>query len=183
LFGPPTLIQGEKRADYEALQTRVTNSVKPKDVIEEIWVDDIVHLTWEILRLRRIKAAFLTAVQLEGMEAVLRQVLREGPSAAGALAKQWAARDADAIKEVDDLLSANGLSMNDAVARGLAARISPFERMDAVMSNLETRRNTTLREIQRYRASSASALCDATSDEAVDAEFQDVTPAPSGKAA
>jgi hypothetical protein len=45
--------------------------VKPSDIFEEIWVRDIVDLTWEVFRLRRLKASFLTVA----MSDVVRQVL------------------------------------------------------------------------------------------------------------
>ena len=35
---------------YHTLLARVTGTVSPKDIIEEIWVHDIVDLVWEILR-------------------------------------------------------------------------------------------------------------------------------------
>jgi len=125
--------------------------------------------------MRRLKAEFLTSVQAQGVRHVLNQILRyeEGPSA---LANEWDGRDPQAIKRVDDLLSAKGLSMDVAVARALASNISPFERIDAIISNLEARRNAALHELERHRASLASALRGAT-DDVLDAEFEDIAPA------
>jgi len=39
----------------------VFSAVNPTDFIEEIWIHDIVDVTWNLFRLRRIQAAFLTA--------------------------------------------------------------------------------------------------------------------------
>ena len=179
LPGPPPLIPGEKRVDYQELERRIAAAVKPEGIIEEIWVRDVVDLTWDIQRMRRLKAEFLTSVQAQGVRHVLNQILRyeEGPSA---LANEWDGRDPQAIKRVDDLLSAKGLSMDVAVARALASNIGPFERIDAMISNLEARRNAALRELERHRASFASALSRAT-DDVLDAEFEDVAPAHSSQ--
>ena len=46
-FGPPPLIQGEDRGAYDKLLARVSAAVKPVDILEEIWVHDIVDLEWE----------------------------------------------------------------------------------------------------------------------------------------
>jgi len=175
LPGPPPLIPGEKRVDYQELERRIAAAVKPEGIIEEIWVRDVVDLTWDIQRMRRLKAEFLTSVQAQGVRHVLNQILRyeEGPSA---LANEWDGRDPQAIKRVDDLLSAKGLSMDVAVARALASNISPFERIDAMISNLEARRNAALRELERRRASLALTLRRAT-DDVLDAEFEDIAPA------
>jgi hypothetical protein len=47
-FGPAPLIPGEDPEAYKALQTRVAAAVAPKDVLEEIWVRDVVDLVWEL---------------------------------------------------------------------------------------------------------------------------------------
>jgi hypothetical protein len=62
LFGPPPLIEGEEESTYDEFLARTSSAVKPKDLIEEIWVRDIVDLSWEALRLRRIKASLLKSV-------------------------------------------------------------------------------------------------------------------------
>jgi hypothetical protein len=60
-FGPPPLLDGENKADYDDLYARVAAAVQPADFLEEIWVRDTVDLTWEILRLRRLKIALFNA--------------------------------------------------------------------------------------------------------------------------
>jgi hypothetical protein len=46
--------------------------VKPKDFLEQIWIRDVVDLTWDSLRMGRVKATLLTSVKVErpdgGME-------------------------------------------------------------------------------------------------------------------
>src|SRR6476659_5563834 len=61
IFGPPPLLDGESQEVYDTLLARVTGTVNPKDIIEEIWVHDIVDLVWEVLRLRRLKVALLSS--------------------------------------------------------------------------------------------------------------------------
>jgi len=68
-LGPPPLIAGEDGAAYDLLHGSVTAAVKPKDFLEEIWVRDIVDLSRDVLRLRRLKAQLLTyctAAQVRG---------------------------------------------------------------------------------------------------------------------
>jgi hypothetical protein len=68
-LGPPPLIEGEDGTAYNQLHGSITAAVKPKDFIEEILARDIADLSWDVLRLRRIKAQLLTsctAVQVGG---------------------------------------------------------------------------------------------------------------------
>src|SRR4029453_19281244 len=60
VFGPPPILPGEDTSAYEALLARVSADVKPADIIEKIWVRDIVDPTWEIFRLRRIKMGLVS---------------------------------------------------------------------------------------------------------------------------
>ena len=55
LFGPPPLIEGEDAAAYDELLARMCAAVKPVDIIDEMYVADVVSLEWEILRWRRLK--------------------------------------------------------------------------------------------------------------------------------
>lgn len=55
-FGPPPLITGEDADACEQILARVSSQLAPKDLIEEMLLMDIVDLTWEIARLRRLKA-------------------------------------------------------------------------------------------------------------------------------
>jgi hypothetical protein len=50
------LLPGEKEADYAAIAGRIVVVSRPRDAIEEFLIRDVIDLTWEILRLRRVKA-------------------------------------------------------------------------------------------------------------------------------
>jgi hypothetical protein len=146
-------------------------AIKPKDFLEEMWTRDVVDLTWDILRMRRIKAGLLTSVMSEGMGRILNQLLDW--EEAHELSEAWSARDPEAIKSVEELLAARGLTMELAAARGFEARIDTFEQIDRMAMATEARRNSALRELERHRTSLAQALRQA-SDEVIEAEYQDV---------
>jgi hypothetical protein len=59
IFGPPPLGEGDDEPAYAELLRRVTDRIRPKDVLEEILVRDFVDLTWERFRWRRDKVAIL----------------------------------------------------------------------------------------------------------------------------
>ena len=75
LFGPPLLLDGEDAAAYDALSGQVRAAVKPLDVIEEIFVADVVSLTWEIQRWRRLKSRLLRARGIGELEEFLNREL------------------------------------------------------------------------------------------------------------
>ena len=44
---------------YNRISEAINKTIKPRDPMEEIWVDDIVYFEWMILRIRRCEAAAL----------------------------------------------------------------------------------------------------------------------------
>lgn len=60
-FGPAPLLYGEDGAAYDKLLTRVSDAVRPINIIDEIWARDLTDVTWTLFRLRRIQAAYLSA--------------------------------------------------------------------------------------------------------------------------
>jgi hypothetical protein len=169
LAGHRPLFAGEDAAAYDSLLRRVTDVVKPADVLEEIWLEDVVELSWEVARLRRMKAEFLNSSAHRGLRKLLDGLL--GWKESQDLTAQWAGKDPDAVKLVERSLAAAGMTMTTVMAQTLAASINEVERIDRLTAAAELRRNAVLREIADYRSVFAAHLRRATSD-IQDAEFQ-----------
>jgi hypothetical protein len=172
-LGPPPLIAGEDAAGYDELLARIAGTLQPADMLEQIWVRDVVDLVWEIFRLRRLKSALLSEAAYEG----LKRVLGDRLDGYYELSKRWVRRDPAAIKAVDQALAAAGLTMEAVRARTLALRIDEVERIDRMTMVAEGRRDSILRELERHRASFAQRLRRVV-HEAEDAEFKVVAPEP-----
>jgi hypothetical protein len=176
LFGAPQFLEGDDPSEYDELLARISVTVKPADVLEEIWVSDIVNLTWEISQLRRLKANLITASTHLGVRAALIPMRLEMGESFW-LTKDWATGCADAINKVKGHLAAAGLSMDAVTALTFAAKIVEIERFDRMIMNAEIRRNAALREIERHRARFSQALRRA-SDGYVDAQSEPVEALP-----
>ena len=154
--GPPPLIAGERAAGYDELLARVCETLQPSDVLEHIWVRDIVDLVWEVYRLRRLKADLMSAAAHEGMAQLLKPLL---PSVEPVgLARAWAARRENVVSMVEATLAAAGLTMDHVAAATLAVRIGDFERIERMTASAEGRRNSALHELDLHRASFALRL-------------------------
>jgi hypothetical protein len=172
-FGPPPLFVGEDQAQYEAMRDQISAAVGPLDFLEEIWVNDVLNLVWEIQRLRRLKAALLQANAHRGVNRIMMPLL--GIGAAADLANQWAAREPKAIKHVEDILKEAGLTMEAVKAETLVVYLDDFERIERLIASAEARRDACLREIDRHRSSLAEALRQ-TAEEMIDGEFEEIPP-------
>jgi hypothetical protein len=156
LFGPPPLIEGEDPAAYDDLLVRISAAVNPADILEDIWVRDVVDFTWEIFSLRRLKANLMTATEYRGIRAVLEPIIDFDD--ADTLATKWAARNPDAIKRVNNILDSAGLTMDAVIAQTLFQNLDFVERIERMITVKESSRNAVLCEIDRHRATLANTL-------------------------
>ena len=163
LLGPAPLLPNESIVDYEGLKARLRAKIVPRDVIEEIWLRDILDLQWEVLRMRRLKARLLSNSSPAGLESLLhRRVLYSDVSK---LVEAWARADKSDIKEIQQLLKSRGLSMDDVDAHSLLKQLAPLEKIDRMITQAEARRNNALREIERSREAVARRARFALSEE------------------
>ena len=87
---PAPLLPGEQDADYAEFALRVVNAANPRDAIEDLLTRDVIVLSWEALRLRRLKAGLLRGATSSTIYQVMRRLGYEDEYA-GELAADWAA--------------------------------------------------------------------------------------------
>jgi hypothetical protein len=169
-LGPAPLLEGEDRAAYIGLLEEVWRQVTPKDAIEQIYVRDVVDLTWELMRSRRIKVALLHRGQVRAIQQLT-------------LSENWPGLDADAKYSVRDAVKTSfangmkelakyGVTLQDVNAHAFAAERETLLRLDQNMMQIEARRNFALREIERRRASLGRRLGAVINE--VEAEYREV---------
>ena len=178
LLGPAPIMEGESVSAYNEFYAQIRSAIKPKNSIDEILVRDVVDLSWEVVRLRRMKAKLLKARKPRGIETILTSIC--GQQRAEKLASQWAAGDRRATAKVEGHLASMGLDPEAVASEALCADIRDFEIIDRLTMMAEQRRNNALREIDRRRFGFGTVLRRA-SDDIIDAEFQDIPAAASGR--
>ncbi len=182
MFAMP-LVAGESAESYASLGARAVVAVKPSDFIEEILLRDVVDLTWEIIRLRKLKSRLLSQfLTAEGNSNILRSLSSSDLEALQEL-HEAAQTDANARQKYISLWESvagvrnfTDVGLNDIgtnISWELAKNLEPVERFDRIMASAETRHNNTLHEIERHRAGLGAALRSATT-EVEDAEFTEL---------
>jgi hypothetical protein len=156
LFGQPPLFEGEDPKSYYELLRETSTAVAPTDIIVEILVRDVADLTFEVFRLRRLKANLINATAYKGLAETLAPLV--GRSRAETLAEGWAARKSDVVEEVNKILGSAGLSIDHVLAQTFSVKLDDIERLEHLIALAETRRNATLREIERHQQALAQKL-------------------------
>ena len=173
-IAPSPLLPGEAEADYVGVAARIIAVAQPRDAIEEFLTRDVIELTWDILRLRRMKAGLWRAAAGKGVRRILSTIGDvDLAKKADHFAREWASGGASVRLEFAQMLKKAGLTMDDVMAEAFAKEIDFFERFDRMLASAEARRNNALREIDRHRSTLGVAVRQAI-DKVEDAEFRDV---------
>ena len=159
----PLLIT-ESADEFAALRDAFEREIKPRGIIEQMYVHDISSIVWEILRLRRCKAVIINSAFRSALQNLLKQLLREPGQyeyevvdEAEALAQAWFT-DQEAKKRVSELLSRVELDESAIEAEAIRRSSSDLELLDRMLTSLESRRNKALGCVAEYRASLAHQL-------------------------
>jgi hypothetical protein len=154
-IAPPPLIRDDRAGPYEALLAHIVAEVKPRGMVEHIWVRDFTDLAFEVVRLRGLKADLLTASAGEGLRNVLRDL---GNDDYLGLSKRWHAREPDAVAAVEAALATAGLGPGAVRAQALAVRIGEVEAIERMIRSAEARRDAMLHQLYRHQAALAERL-------------------------
>jgi hypothetical protein len=159
----PLLIT-ESADEFDALRDAFEREIKPRGIIEHMYVHDISAIVWEILRLRRCKVVIINSAFRSALENLLGQLLREPDQhsydvqdEAQTLAHAWFT-DQEAKKQVSEVLTRFDLDESAIEAEAISRSSEDLELLDRMLSSLETRRNKALGCVAEYRASLAHQL-------------------------
>jgi hypothetical protein len=185
LFGPPPVLEGEDAAAYDELLAHVCAAVGPIDVIDRIFINDVVCLQWEILRFRCLKTSLIRSIGFSALkkflakeldydlyradfEESLAEILQESLSEdqARELARQCARNESDAAEKADKLLKTAGLDVEEILNH---TKNYTVEELSQAYARRETHvvkqinkifasTNAILRELDRHRAVLGGAL-------------------------
>jgi hypothetical protein len=101
----PLLIT-ESADEFEALRDAFEQEIKPRGIIEQMYVHDISSIVWEILRLRRCKVVIINSAFRSALEHLLVQLLKPGQydHQVRSLAQAWFA-DKEGKEKVSEVLA------------------------------------------------------------------------------
>jgi hypothetical protein len=154
----------ESADEFDALREAFEQEIKPRGIIEQMYMHDICCIVWEILRLRRCKVVIINSAFRSALEHLLVQLLKEPgqynydvEDEAETLAHGWFA-DQEAKKQVSEILSRFDLDEAAIEAEAIRRSSSDLELLDRMLTSLESRRNKAFGCVAEYRASLAHQL-------------------------
>jgi len=178
LFGPLALLPGESPVDYWRLYSLLQADLAPADVIEKIWLRDLVDLQWEVRRWRLLRNAFLSSSKHYGLDKIL-DSLQPYDGSTMELKRTWMRRDPTAIAKVSRLLDLAGLTEDAVVAQTLADKLDVIDRIDRMTFQAERRRDLAIQQMERRRenvsARARAAVKRAGEEKIEEVEFKELS--------
>jgi hypothetical protein len=124
-------------------------------------VRDVIDLSWEIFRLRRLKSGVLRIASSDRVSSILKQIdppVARNDGERRRLASSWANGVESERQQLSKALETADVSMEKVLVDAFASKIDCFERLDRMLASAELRRNSALYEIERRRAARSAAV-------------------------
>ena len=169
--GAPILLDGESLETHAGIAQSLREQIQPRDVIEEIYLNDLVDAQCEKLRWRRAKINLLRSSAKKGVRTLIAPLLDTDPLEMAFMEKPlerfvkgWIRRDPGALEEVQQLLKKAGHDDAAITAQTLLELIDEVEAIDKLISRAEARYNAAIRDINDHRAALAQRRHEAITD-------------------
>ena len=141
LFAKPPLLITESAEDFAALSATLMEEIKPRGIIERLYVADIAALVWEILRLRRCKVAIVNTAFKNALSNLLDRLAGKPnwvtpKEMRDAIVRDWFSKP-EARKEVLEMLAEFRLDEFAIEAEAIRSVFSELEVLDRMLTLLE----------------------------------------------
>jgi hypothetical protein len=170
LLPPPPLLMTESREDFDQVRDTLEREIQPRGSIEQMYVDDMTYIVWEIRRYRRDKDTIINVAFRTALERVLKELLRrpsdtvlgmfDNKKKIEGLAMRWFT-DPKAKKKVSELLRKFQLDEIAIEAEAIRESSQDLELLDRMLRSLEVRRDIVLARVVEYRVNLAHQLREA----------------------
>ncbi len=139
LFAKPQLLITESGQDFASLSAALVQEIKPRGIVERMYVDDIAVLSWDILRLRRCKAAIVNAAFKEALGDLLDSLGKTNWGIPERIEREALVRDwfsePKAKKAVSEILARYNLDEFAIEAEAIRSRSEDLEVIDRMLTS------------------------------------------------
>jgi len=173
----PQLLQTENRQEFDDLHKTLQRRINPQDAIEEMYVFEFACLIWDMLRVKRCKAAAINSAYPRALKSVLKELSKTptrvpsillSPVEMAKCETHFGFNISDEDQEIEDLAIGwfgvkkakqrvlkwlRYFNLDESAIEARATRLVSDElnRLETMLISLETRRDKLIRRIGEYR--------------------------------
>ena len=157
LLATSSLLITESADEFAALLAALQQEIKPNGIIEQIYLDDLAAIVWEIQRLRRYRTGIVNNAFRAALQKLLKHLLLtpdmsriENEARASALADDWFTSQRGK-KEVLAILRRFDLDESAIEAEAIRLSWTYLELVDKMQMSLRSRLDKALVSVAAYR--------------------------------
>jgi hypothetical protein len=151
----PPLLFTESQEEFDSLVTAMLEYIKPKSIIAEILVNDVIDATWHNMRLQRNRTAMINITYRQALVKLLHEELSVADEfRAERCAEEWF-KTREGREEVMKMLRSYHLDETSVEAEAIKLLGSELEDLDRLLSSAEACRNRALATLSDVQASVA----------------------------
>jgi hypothetical protein len=164
------LVFTECQVEFDRISDALEQLIKPDGIVEQMYVTDMAHYIWEILRLRRCKAQIINV----NLHSVILEIIGDRAQSGSIDWRSYKPQDdiqitatefskpsfmgeegnESALQTIDEL----GLDAAAVEAQAVRRSFSDLDRLERLLAALEARRDKALRRVAEYRAGLSQIL-------------------------
>ena len=149
----------ETQEEFDQLFDNLLEATNPRNAIEFIFIRRAADITAQIHRYERDRDALLVAEHMRILKPYLKDVSIK-PDIETALL-QWARGRESAMIGIGKILIAQGVELQQIYAKALENKLDAIQKIEGIISLLESRRFSLYREIDRHREALGKQLQEA----------------------
>ena len=163
LFSKTPLLVTESEQDFSVLSAALMQEIKPRGIVQQLYLADFVTRVWEISRFQRCKVAIVNTAFKDALSEIVYRLAGEPEMGTpkrewvDAVTNDWFSKP-ETKKEVLQLLKQFHLDESAIEAEAIRISFSEVEMLDRMITLLESRRNKALRSIAEYREGFAKSV-------------------------
>jgi len=148
------LLNSESTDEFEKLRANLKDEIKPQGPIEEMYVDELAYICWEILRLRHAKVILIDIGSRRALEHLLEKI--EANSTLDDIGDDpedvsWLYfRNASVQQEIRTILQRFQLDESAISAQAMHDALPSLELIERMLESLERRRDRILLFVAKY---------------------------------
>jgi hypothetical protein len=167
LFSKTPLLVTESEQDFSGLSEALMQEIKPRGIVQQLYLADFVTRVLEISRFQRCKVAIVNTAFKDALSEIVYRLAGEPEMGTpkrewvDAVTNDWFSKP-QARKEVLQLLEQFHLDEAAIEAEAIRTSFSEVEMLDRMITLLESRRNKALRSIAEYSDGFAKSVREAS---------------------
>jgi hypothetical protein len=150
---PVPLLITESEDEFNQIREEFYAEIRPAGIIERMYVEEVVDLSWQILRSKRCKAGVINLAFHDASADILGRLMQAGED----VARDWISYP-EIAKQVETGLATYKLDGSVIIAEAIRKSSYALEGIETLVASLETRRDKALLHIAHYRCELGAML-------------------------